>query len=663
MKFKFKTIVFYIVFLFINIFFSEKLKADVTPILLYGNDEIFTSPLSFEYYLDYNNSATINEIVTGVYEGDFKQNIDLTKIDKEIPIWVRVKIFAPNQDFFTVELSNIQYRVTHYYQNVADEYVSEKSGFSVSINEKNLKTSIPVFLIFPNTTRRYHYFKVERYNNGKFYLHFRPLKVHMALSQNNDFIYGLLLGCCILISFYLITMFLRLELRIYLFFFFYVFSYGFYVSTLKLHIFNFIWFLNIRGEEIFLIYHVPTAIMIVSLLCIANELIDKNAFKNAFPKIVFNALIVFRLLILFIGIIYKGFLIRIEIDLIFLVFMLIFSLYLAFTKKNVSFLITSSLIFSILFSFLIQYMSAIAERYIYFGFSSTDISLFFSIIGLLIMGLIISQLIKNMQNDINLAQAMRLQDLMEKERLKDKVNKELEDLVHQRTEEIKRRSHELDTFIYKTSHDIRGPLKSIIGVADLTNYSIINQENYVEYFKHIKKSALRLDNTISDLLNVVKANHLKIQKRKIDFNKLIEEVCENLRFIPGFLQVQINKKIYLDLSFKGDYRALYSIFQNMIENAVLYRDKSKEKSFIDIKIFPYGDCIKIIFTDNGIGIPEEQQQQLFEMFYQANPDSRGAGLGLYIIKLLTEQMDGFVELRSKEGEGTSFILTFKSEYP
>jgi signal transduction histidine kinase len=145
----------------------------------------------------------------------------------------------------------------------------------------------------------------------------------------------------------------------------------------------------------------------------------------------------------------------------------------------------------------------------------------------------------------------------------------------------------------------------------------------------------------------------------IDFKALIDEVLENLQFHKGLKEIEINTKIYNNIGFASDYSAFVSIFQNLIENAILFRDRKKPKSTLDIKIFPYGDTIKIIFSDNGIGIAEHDQKVIFNLLHEQTPSLSKTGLGLYIVRLLTENLGGNIEIRSKQNEGTTFVLTFK----
>lgn len=91
-------------------------------------------------------------------------------------------------------------------------------------------------------------------------------------------------------------------------------------------------------------------------------------------------------------------------------------------------------------------------------------------------------------------------------------------------------------------------------------------------------------------------------------------------------------------------------------NAVRYRDTNKVDSWLQIDVEAGEHTAVIRFTDNGIGIAEEYVEKIFRMFFRANADSKGSGLGLYIVKGVVEKLKGTLSVQSTLGEGTSFVL-------
>jgi signal transduction histidine kinase len=108
--------------------------------------------------------------------------------------------------------------------------------------------------------------------------------------------------------------------------------------------------------------------------------------------------------------------------------------------------------------------------------------------------------------------------------------------------------------------------------------------------------------------------------------------------------------------FYSDPSRLLMVFNNIISNAVRYRDKGKHDSFIQIDIYADEERAIIRFSDNGIGIANEYVGNVFKMFYRATTDSKGSGLGLYIVKSAVEKLQGTINVESELGQGASFII-------
>jgi signal transduction histidine kinase len=122
--------------------------------------------------------------------------------------------------------------------------------------------------------------------------------------------------------------------------------------------------------------------------------------------------------------------------------------------------------------------------------------------------------------------------------------------------------------------------------------------------------------------------------------------------------MKIDINIQQEKDFYGDEKMLYSVFQNMIENAFKYRDPNKKPSTLDISIVSDKQKTKIEFKDNGLGIDTELKDKVFDMFFKANEQSSGTGLGLYLVKLSIQKMGGHLYLQTTKGEGSLFTIVF-----
>lgn len=253
------------------------------------------------------------------------------------------------------------------------------------------------------------------------------------------------------------------------------------------------------------------------------------------------------------------------------------------------------------------------------------------------------------------AQLNLIAQLKENDALKDKLTKELEEKVEERTKEIEYKNQQLEAFVYKASHDIKGPLKSIIGLAKLGLLDV-EDKNAREYFSHIEKSSERLDNLVADLLQVSKIKSLHIKETQINFEEIIEEIKYSLNNLPNFNTFQVELTINQEKEFYSDRNIIYSIFQNLIENAFTYRDIYKEKSTLNIRIEISQQNSIFEFEDNGVGINQDNQDKVFDMFFRASDISGGSGLGLYLVKMAVNKIGGNINIESKVKKGTVFTI-------
>jgi PAS domain S-box-containing protein len=226
----------------------------------------------------------------------------------------------------------------------------------------------------------------------------------------------------------------------------------------------------------------------------------------------------------------------------------------------------------------------------------------------------------------------------------------------ERENELKRANSELDSFVYRASHDLRAPLRSILGLVSLTRIepSIEERENYLTM---IEKSAKKLDSFISDLTNLSRNSRLEMTVEEIDFEELLAETLENHQFMKNADQVSITSNIIKnEHTFHSNYSRLGIIFQNMVSNAIKYQNPDIDHSFLKIDIELTEKGATLTFTDNGRGIEDKFIGQIFDMFFRATQKSYGSGLGLYITKQAIRKIKGRVYVSSQVGQGTSFKI-------
>lgn len=221
--------------------------------------------------------------------------------------------------------------------------------------------------------------------------------------------------------------------------------------------------------------------------------------------------------------------------------------------------------------------------------------------------------------------------------------------------EIIKTNVELDSFVYRASHDLRAPLRSMQGLINIIKNED-DRDKQLSYLSLVDKSINKLDSFIIDLTNFSRNSRLEIKNEPIDFQTIIDEALENLQYMEYASAVNVLTDIDDATELYSDATRLNIIFQNLLSNAIKYCNHRTEKSWIKITVrYVTGSC-NIAIEDNGIGIKEQYMNQIFNMFFRATNDSYGSGLGLYITKQVVEKLNGIISISSTIGLGTTFNI-------
>jgi signal transduction histidine kinase len=223
--------------------------------------------------------------------------------------------------------------------------------------------------------------------------------------------------------------------------------------------------------------------------------------------------------------------------------------------------------------------------------------------------------------------------------------------------ELKETNRDLETFLYRVSHDLKGPLSSISGLINLIEMT--KDEKEIDgYHAMISTSIAKLHGVIDELNEVILIRQGKTVSTRINFRVMVDEITSQVQAIPGMPEV-----IYIVENDRPpvifvDAMMLRIILRSLIENATKYSKRESVESFVKITMCDAGDSnLSISVEDNGIGIPPEFHDRIFDMFFRATNVSVGSGLGLYIVKNAVVRMKGTINLTSKEGEGSVFTIT------
>ncbi|KAF2339725.1 MAG: HAMP domain-containing sensor histidine kinase [Flavobacterium nitrogenifigens] len=240
------------------------------------------------------------------------------------------------------------------------------------------------------------------------------------------------------------------------------------------------------------------------------------------------------------------------------------------------------------------------------------------------------------------------------------------DLIFKKKEvenmELKRANYELDHFVYSASHDLRAPLNSMLGLIEIVKDETA-EEHTLEYLDALKGNAERLDAFICDILDYSRNLRTDIANDPIVYRELLEEIGKNLKFMgDSSRSVDFITVIRGEEPVFSDRSRLNNILNNVISNAIRYQDASKEKPFVRIEIDILVDKTNIEVSDNGIGIPEEAQPKIYDMFYRASNKTLGSGLGLYIVKEALGRLGGRIRVSSAVGVGTTFYIEIPNRH-
>jgi signal transduction histidine kinase len=225
-------------------------------------------------------------------------------------------------------------------------------------------------------------------------------------------------------------------------------------------------------------------------------------------------------------------------------------------------------------------------------------------------------------------------------------------------EDLKQRNKELDEYVYRISHEVRAPISSIMGLFYLLkNLENNNDTETIKYYLNlIEQNINKLDIFIRSVLQYSATKDFEPQIEEINFEKLTNE-CIKEFFPQGMSEkIKIRTHIHISTPFFSDIGLLKTVFRNLLENAIKYAKSNTTEHLITISIEGNDAKASIQFADNGIGIPKQYQEKIFDMFYRANDYSNGSGLGLYIVKLAIERLDATIRLESEEDKGTTFFL-------
>ncbi|MBI4493831.1 MAG: response regulator [Chloroflexi bacterium] len=246
-------------------------------------------------------------------------------------------------------------------------------------------------------------------------------------------------------------------------------------------------------------------------------------------------------------------------------------------------------------------------------------------------------------------------ELFRKTRQVERLNESL----RQRTRELEAANRDLESFSYSVSHDLRAPLRAIAGFADIISrrYRDALSEEARHYFDNIVEASERMGQLIEDLLAYARLGRQALRRRRVSLYELIAQIAADLapRLAETGGQVSLSPNLP---TVHGDPTLLGEIFTNLIGNALTYSRPGVPPQ-VSVTCEVGLDWVTVQVRDNGIGIPPEHQERIFEVFQRLQSESShpGTGIGLAIARKSAAMMDGRVWVQSVVGEGSTFSVT------
>lgn len=234
------------------------------------------------------------------------------------------------------------------------------------------------------------------------------------------------------------------------------------------------------------------------------------------------------------------------------------------------------------------------------------------------------------------------------------ADRESAEKLLQQNAELTKTNLELDKFVYSASHDLRAPLTSVLGLAGLMRREPFARDAKI-YLDKIQESVERLDRLIQNIINYSRNSRLNLKSVPINFKEIYETGVSMHKFMDLAGMVRFDYEDLTAGDFHSDPDRWQIIFNNLISNGIKFARKNVE-SYISLKIYREDDTLIVKFTDNGIGITQDQLKSVFHMFYRATVTSEGSGLGLYIVQQTVDLLGGTIEVESESMEYTSFTI-------
>jgi len=235
------------------------------------------------------------------------------------------------------------------------------------------------------------------------------------------------------------------------------------------------------------------------------------------------------------------------------------------------------------------------------------------------------------------------------------LNKELEQRVAARTSALNKANEELKSFAYVVSHDLKAPLRAINQLSGwiAEDYREVFDDDGKEQMALLQSRAKRMHEMIDGILQYSRVGRIKEPDEKIDINVLLIEMIKHIA-PPPHIEIKVQAGLP---TIVGEKLKIFQVFQNLLDNAIKYNDKSH--GVIEISCREHESSWEFSVKDNGPGIPRHYQEKIFQLFQTLAPkdQSDSTGIGLSLIEKIVDNWGGRIRIESEPGCGCNFLFT------
>lgn len=233
-------------------------------------------------------------------------------------------------------------------------------------------------------------------------------------------------------------------------------------------------------------------------------------------------------------------------------------------------------------------------------------------------------------------------------------------MIQIKNEELQKAYDELDKFAYSVTHNVRGPLLSVLGAIDVAQY-VDGIADLREMLKMMEEAVKNLDKYIQSIHDYHNLKRGQLYIEEIDFNGIVKEQEDIFRLTAKMKEISFHVNVSQRESFRSDKISIKIVLNNLLSNAFKFQDKDRNDKFVDLDIQVATGMATIKIKDNGIGIHEDNIGEIFNMFFRATTEEVGAGFGLYNVKDALIKLNGEIKVDSILGEGSVFKVSIPNK--